>query len=136
MPHDEPSPDDPMLLVGTSVEAGPEADLEMAYAFAEEFVRMGYDEERLWRVFEKPFYAGAHRVLQILGEERIRDVIREVVGVWGRTHTGVTSAASHSSDRDATGAGSQRSQHQPLTGQSGFVRLRLPDTAQRKGGRA
>jgi hypothetical protein len=84
MPYDDHSADDPMVLVGTEVAADSQTDLEMAYTFAEEFARLGFDEKRLLRIFTSPSYAGAHRLLQALGEEPIRDVIREVLNTWGR----------------------------------------------------
>ena len=84
MPYDEPDPSDPTMLVGVNIPAGEDSELEMAYAFAEEFARLGYSEQRLLELFQQPFYAGAHRALQSLGEERIRSIIRETLAVWGQ----------------------------------------------------
>ena len=56
----------------------------MAYAFAEEFAALGFDEGRLLALFRQPFYAGAHRALLVLGEEAIATIVRESTAVWGR----------------------------------------------------
>ena len=84
MPYDDPDPDDPSLLIGVELPAEEDTDLEMAYAFAEEFARMGFSEQQLWLLFHSPFYAGAYRALQKLGEDKIRSVIGETMEVWGR----------------------------------------------------
>jgi hypothetical protein len=84
MPYDEPDPQDPMILVGLSPPSGPEAAAEMACAFADEFARMGYDEAQILSFFTRPFYAGAHGAYRQVGEGRIREIIAESVGVWGR----------------------------------------------------
>lgn len=83
MPYDDPDPSDPSMLVGVEVPSGEDSDLEMAYAFAEEFVWLGFSESRVLALFRQPFYAGAHRALRSLGEERVRSVVRETVQAWG-----------------------------------------------------
>jgi hypothetical protein len=82
MPYDEPDPTDPTLLIGVEVPADADSDLEMAYAFAEEFACLGFTEDRLLSLFHEPFYAGAHRALRSLGEEKIGCIIREALQVW------------------------------------------------------
>ncbi len=84
MPYRDPDPSDPNILVGVSLPAGEGAVGEMAYVFAEEFARMGFDEQQLLRLFKDPFYAGAHQAYQTLGEEEVRSIIEECLGVWGR----------------------------------------------------
>ena len=76
-------PDDPMALVGVEVPAEPAALREMAYVFAEEFARLGFDEGRLCRLFRNPFYAGPHQAYRALGEAAVADIARECVGAWG-----------------------------------------------------
>ena len=95
-----------MILVGTELAAEAQTDLEMAYTFAEEFTRLGFDAKRLLRIFTSPHYAGAHRLLRSLGAERIQDVIREVLDTWGRNRPAVHDA--------------------PVAAGSAAVRLRLP----------
>ena len=84
MPYDDPDPADPNILVGVQIPAEEGSETEMAYVFAEEFARLGYSEERLLALFHEPFYAGANRALQILGEAAIQSIIRETLAVWGR----------------------------------------------------
>jgi hypothetical protein len=85
VPYKETEPDDPMELVGVVLPADAEAMRDMAYAFAEEFVRMGYDKRQLLGVFQNPFYAGAHGAYRGLGEAEILTIIDECLNVWGRS---------------------------------------------------
>ena len=84
MPYDDPDPQDPMLLVGVALPAGPEADRDMACVFAEEFARLGYSARQIVGLFREPFYAGAHGALLRLGEAEVRRIVDETVNVWGR----------------------------------------------------
>jgi hypothetical protein len=84
MPYDDPDPQDPMMLVGVEFPADREAQIEMAYAFAEEFARLGYSERQILSLFQEPFYAGANGTYEALGNERVEAIIRESVGAWGR----------------------------------------------------
>ena len=84
MPYDDPDPQDPMLLVGVGLEAGPEAQRDMAYAFAEEFARLGYNDSQILALFINPFYAGAHGACRELGRDQVQSIIAETVAVWGR----------------------------------------------------
>ena len=83
MPYDDPDPTDPTMLVGVEIPAGETSDIDMAYAFAEEFAQLGYSAERLMALFRNPYYAGAHRALVVLGEEKIAGIIGEAIDVWG-----------------------------------------------------
>ncbi|MFQ5928570.1 MAG: hypothetical protein ACE5MK_02655 [Acidobacteriota bacterium] len=84
MPYLDPDPSDPQNLIGVEVPAGEETHLEMAYVFAEEFARLGFDDQRLLHLFRNPFYRSAHRTFEALGEEKIKSIIQEVLQVWGR----------------------------------------------------
>jgi hypothetical protein len=84
MPYGEPDPSDPSVLVGVALPSEAETMTEMAYAFAEEFARMGFDARRILRLFANPFYAGAHRAYRTLGEPALTAIVEECVGVWGR----------------------------------------------------
>lgn len=83
MPYDEPDPTDPTMLVGVEAPALEDSDLQMAWVFAEEFASLGFSERRLLALFHQPFYAGAYRALQNLGEEQIEAIVQEAVQVWG-----------------------------------------------------
>ncbi len=76
-------PDDPMELVGVVLPADAEAMREMAYVFAEEFVRMGYDKGKLLNLFQNPFYAGAHGAYRRLGKAEILTIVDECLAAWG-----------------------------------------------------
>ena len=96
MPHDDPDPTDPMTLHGVMIETdSASANREMAMCFIEEFLRMGFDGERLMKLFAKPEYAGPFMAYQELGEDRIRQLIDEQVQLRGpqlpRTHEPRTS---------------------------------------------
>ena len=86
MPHGKYEPDDPMMLVGVGLPGGPERARDMAYAFAEEFARMGFGKEELLRLFRNPFYRSAHSAHEILGEAAIGEIVGECVGVWETVH--------------------------------------------------
>jgi hypothetical protein len=83
MPHKDVEADDPMELVGVVLPANAEASRDMAYVFAEEFARLGYDRARLLCLFNNPFYAGAYGAYQALGEKEILSIIDECVNAWG-----------------------------------------------------
>ena len=83
MPYRDPDPTDPNVLVGVELPADDEATREMAWVFAEEFARMGFDARRILGLFRSPFYAGAHTAWRALGEVEIGAVVEECVGVWG-----------------------------------------------------
>jgi len=76
--------DDPMELVGVVLPSGPEAMRDMAYVFAEEFARIGFDAPGLLQTFRDPFFAGAHQAYRILGHDAITVIVEECVAVWGR----------------------------------------------------
>ncbi len=84
MPYGDPDPQDPMLLVGVALDADPAAQRDMAYAFAEEFSRLGYGEKQILALFMNSFYAGAHGAYRQLGREEVQSIIAETVAVWGR----------------------------------------------------
>jgi hypothetical protein len=83
MPYDHPEPDDPQVLVGVALPADEAATRDMAYAFAEEFARMGYGAERLLQLFRNPYYAAAHAAYRTLGAAAVRGIVAECVGCWG-----------------------------------------------------
>ena len=85
MPWGEPDPADPDVLVGVGLPAPVEATREMAWVFAEEFARMGFDARRILGLFRAPFYAGAHRALAVLGAQEVTAIVEECVHVWGAT---------------------------------------------------
>ncbi len=83
MPFKDPDPTDPNMLVGVMLPADAEATRDMAYVFAEEFARMGYNREQLLWLFKNPFYGGAHGAYRALGEQETLAIIDECLNVWG-----------------------------------------------------
>ena len=83
MPYDDPEPDDPHILVGVSLPGDETVTREMAAAFADEFAQMGFDRDRLLRLFSNPFYAGAHAARQLLGDAEITRIVVESLRAYG-----------------------------------------------------
>ncbi len=94
MPHGDPEPDDPHLLVGVSLPGDEATVREMAAAFADEFAQMGFDRERLLKLFRDPFYAGAHAARRLLGDAEVARIVIESLRVYGgRGHAILDAAA-------------------------------------------
>ena len=98
MPYDEPEPDDPHVLVGVALPADLSATSEMAEAFADEFAQMGFDRDRLLRLFASPFYAGAHAALELLGKQEIERIVDESLRVLGTRRLSVQDAPESAED--------------------------------------
>ena len=94
MPYVEADPTDPTELVGVTMPAGPETLLDMAYAFAEEFARMGHDSDYILGLFRRPFYAGAYEAYRGLGPDSVEKIIEECVNAFGRVRFTVRDAPS------------------------------------------
>ena len=83
MPYGDADPTDPHMLIGVGLPAEAGTMTEMAWVFAEEFARMGFDTRRIMSLFRSPFYAGAHRAFRALGEAEVATIVEECVRVWG-----------------------------------------------------
>ena len=92
MPYADPDPTDPTILIGVEAPADEDSEVEMAYAFAEEFARMGFSRSRLLSLFHQPYYAGAYRALRHLGEARVEAIVEETLAVWGNLRSVVCDA--------------------------------------------
>jgi hypothetical protein len=82
MPYDEPDPIDPRVLVGGALPEDLEAMRAMAETFADEFARLGLSAPRIMRLFDDPFYGGAHRALRALGEPVVRRIVARAAVRW------------------------------------------------------
>lgn len=80
-------PEDPMSLHATQVDGDPEA---MLAALVEEYARMGWDAERVERLFERPFFQATHRLWKLFGPEGTRERIRAVLSRCGVLRTRTT----------------------------------------------
>jgi len=78
MPYDDPDSTDPMTLCGVEFPTADDGAVRaMAECFIEEYARMGFDDERLLRLFTTPGFAGPNLALEALGEDAIRALIAE-----------------------------------------------------------
>jgi hypothetical protein len=63
---------------------GDEATTEaMAETLVDEYVRMGWDDARLMKVFTHPFYQATYGVYRLKGEAYCRDLIARTRAKWG-----------------------------------------------------
>ncbi|OGX03135.1 MAG: hypothetical protein A3G87_07150 [Omnitrophica bacterium RIFCSPLOWO2_12_FULL_50_11] len=83
MPKSEFDPEDPIEFIGVQLRGQSEAALrDMTLCFAEEFVREGWDEEKIFAVFRNPFYQGPYLAWKQKGDEFIRSVIGDAIRMW------------------------------------------------------
>ena len=76
-------PDDPIEMIGVEIPNQTEEQLrDMALCFAEEFVREGWKEEELMKLFKNSFYHGPHLVWKQKGDDFVRSVILEALKMW------------------------------------------------------
>ncbi len=84
MPYDDPDATDPMTLHGVVVETDSDAAMrDMAECFVEEYIRSGFDAERILKMFQTQGYAGPYLAYQTLGEDAIQRIIDELIPLWG-----------------------------------------------------
>jgi hypothetical protein len=83
MPRDEFDDDDPMELIGVVLPGEPGMLEAMAEAIVEEYVRLGWDEPRLFALFINPLFMATHRIYRQKGEAYVRELIRRVQVQWG-----------------------------------------------------
>lgn len=83
-PGKSAEPDDPMELVGVPVPVDEATFDEMARCLIEEYVRDGWTDERLLRLFRSPFYAGLHVIWVRRGEPWVLDAIAATRSRWHR----------------------------------------------------
>ncbi len=84
MPYDDPDATDPMTLHGVVVETENDAAMrDMAECFVEEYIRGGFDADRILKLFQTQGYAGPYLAYQTLGEDAIRRIIDELMPLWG-----------------------------------------------------
>jgi hypothetical protein len=98
MPHKNTEADDPLELIGVVLPADLESTRDMAYVFAEEFARMGYDREHLFTLFKNPFYGGAYGAYRALGEPAILAIIDECMAAWGEVSYAISDVGSSNGD--------------------------------------
>ncbi len=83
MARKEYEEDDPVEMIGVQLPNQSEEQLrDMALCFAEEFVREGWDEEQLLGMFQNPLYQGPHLAWKQKGDDFVKSVIDEAIGMW------------------------------------------------------
>lgn len=72
--------DDPYEFVAMRYPAAPgvDPDAVMARCFVEEFALIGFQPERMLRLFQLPSYPGVHDILRRKGEPFVREIIEDV----------------------------------------------------------
>lgn len=82
MPYDECDPEDPLEFMGMSFPAKDESTmLAMAECFVEEYLRMGWTEQDLMRVFKNPEFIGPYMVYEAKGEAFVLELIASMAGL-------------------------------------------------------
>jgi hypothetical protein len=94
MPDKEFDPHDPFDLVGTAVplEDGRDGVEEMAEAFIDEYMTMGWTDKRILMTFQSSFFRGPHIVYRDRGVDYIEALIsatrkRHRARVWRFTES-------------------------------------------------
>jgi hypothetical protein len=82
MPHEEFVAEDPMEMVGMVLPGEPGQLEAMAECLVEEYVRLGWDEERLMVLFRNPMFLATHRIHRQKGEPYVRALIQQVRAKW------------------------------------------------------
>jgi hypothetical protein len=72
-----------MELTAVAIPTDEDGLLLMARCFIEEFVRMGFDDAQILRLFKNPVYSGTHMVFEQRGEAFVRELIASVRDQWG-----------------------------------------------------
>ena len=69
--------DDPMAMVGVRFEEEPDGQAieEMARVIVEEYIRLGFSSDQMLRIFQSRAFHLAHRVLEVKGEEFVRELV-------------------------------------------------------------
>lgn len=70
--------DDPMEIIGMDMGADEATMLEMAYVFADEYMRMGYPDNAVLNLFRDPFYRAPHSVFRAKGEDFVKELVQRV----------------------------------------------------------
>ncbi len=73
-----------MAIHGVVVETESNAAVrDMAECFVEEYLRSGFDADHILTMFQTRGYAGPFLAYKTLGEDTIRNIIDELIPLWG-----------------------------------------------------
>ncbi len=72
--------DDPLKMVQMFIDSPADDSFheQMATTFIEEFMMMGWSDERIFSLFQDPQYRSTHDIFQKKGEEFVKKLIQEV----------------------------------------------------------
>ena len=88
MPKDKFDHEDPMQLRGAVMPDPDDTGMdEMARCVVEEYVRLGWSDERLWTLFRNPHFGVPHAIYQRKGEDYVLNLIASVREQWGYWNT-------------------------------------------------
>lgn len=82
MPKDEFVSEDPLELVGMVLPGEPGQLEVMAECLVEEYVRMGWGEERLMTLFVNPMFSATFRIYRHKGKVYVQELIRRICEKW------------------------------------------------------
>ncbi len=82
MPYGEPDATDPMQLVGHAMPGEPGGLELMAETVVDEYLRLGFDKDRILDMFRKPFFAMTHSVWQQKGDAWCDALVERVVATY------------------------------------------------------
>ncbi len=85
MPYQEPDATDPMEMVAHSCPAEPGDVERMAELIVDEYVRFGFDQEKLLKMFREPFFAMTHNVWREKGDDWCVALVERVCSEWRRS---------------------------------------------------
>lgn len=74
--------EDPYELVGMVIPGEEGQTEQMAQAFIEEFLLLGWGEKQLMTLFTSPLYLGTHRIYQEKGDAWVQALIKNVYNQW------------------------------------------------------
>ena len=72
--------DDPMALVPAVMDMPMDESSyrQMAETFVEEYMLLGFSDERIAELFHNPFYRATHEILKTKGEGYVAELIKEI----------------------------------------------------------
>lgn len=79
-PDKEFAADDPLALVPAVMDApmDEESYRQMAETFVEEYMLLGFSDEKIAELFRNPFFRATHEILKSRGESYVMELIKEI----------------------------------------------------------
>jgi hypothetical protein len=79
-PDKEFEADDPLALVPAVMDMPMDEDAyrQMAETFVEEYMLLGFSDEKIAELFRNPFFRATHEILKNKGESYVTELIKEI----------------------------------------------------------